>query len=340
MNRGVWVFLGAGLVASIGHAWLPGVVAPAIAWDVIAVLALGAFAVGIRRNQPANVAAWWLLATGIGLFVAGDIAWDVAVHVFHHGATSVPSSDVIYLAAYPFLVAGLLRLCLTGQRRNRGVIVDAAVVSLAAGGLLWELCVAPTIDSATGSTFDRVVTVAYPMMDVLLVVAVVYAALSLTSWVPAATLLVGGVAMQLAADSIYARLSAEGALGSTRWLDPFWPASYVLVAAAALHTSMVILGNPTVTTHGKTARARVALLGAALFVAPGLALLAQAQGRNDDAIGLGAVTAIVAALLVWRLSNLVGETNRGTTGSSTARNGSARSCSTRATWSSSSTPTA
>ena len=309
MNRGVWVFLGAGLLASFGHAWLPGALAPAIAWDVIAVVALGAFVVGVRRNRPASRLAWWLLATGIGLLVAGDIAWDVAVYVFDHSRASVPWSDVLYLAAYPFLAAGLLRLCRSG-RRSRALVVDAAVVSLAAGGLLWELCVTPTIDSATGSTFDRVVTVAYPMMDVLLVVSVVFAALSLSTWVPAATLLVSGVAMQLAADSIYARLSAENALGATRWLDPFWPASYVLVAAAALHTSMVAIGSPNPATRGETARARVALLGAALFVAPGLALLAQAQGRNDDAIGLGVVTALLAGLLVWRLANVVGESNR------------------------------
>jgi diguanylate cyclase (GGDEF)-like protein/PAS domain S-box-containing protein len=250
-----------------------------------------------------------LLAIGIALFVVGDIVWDVAVYAFGHSNDYVPASDVLYLSAYPFFAIGLLQLC--GLRgHTRGALVDTAVVSLAAGGLLWEMCIAPTIDSATGSTWNRVTTLAYPIMDVILVVGVIYAVLSVGRWVPASGMLVAGLAVQLIGDSIYARLSADGALGTGHWLDPVWPASYVLVAAAALHPSMRLIGRAREADRAGIARTRVALLGAALFVAPAVALLAQVEGRNTDAVGLGIVTAIVAGLLVWRLDSLVGETNR------------------------------
>jgi PAS domain S-box-containing protein len=193
--------------------------------------------------------------------------------------------------------------------RGREAIVDTAVVSLAIGAVLWEVCVAPTITSS-GSLWNQVVTPAYPAMDVVLVVAVIYTVFTIGRWVPAAWMFVVGISLQLVADSIYARLSAEGLPNSTHWLDPFWPASYVLVAAAALHPTMKLLGRRVANDQPTVARLRVALLGVAVFAAPAVAVLAVVQGRDEDAIGLGILTAVVAALLVWRFDNLVRATNR------------------------------
>jgi diguanylate cyclase (GGDEF)-like protein/PAS domain S-box-containing protein len=303
------MFLAAGLAAAVGQLWLPGDLAPSVEWDLIGAVSVLAFAVGIHRNRPPNPTAWRLFGLGIALFVAGDVAWDVAVYAFGHSSNTVPASDALYLSAYPFLALGLVKLA--GFRgRGRAVIVDTVVVSLAAGGLLWEVCIAPTIDSATGSTWDRATTLAYPIMDVVLVVAVIYTVLSVGRWVPAAGLLVAGMACQLVGDSVYARLAAENMLGNAHWLDAIWPASYVLVAAAALHPTMRLLGGRATQERVGVARLRVSLLGLALFVAPAVALLAKAQGRDQDAVGLGIVTGLVAALLVWRLDSLVGETNR------------------------------
>ena len=92
------MFLAVGLAAAVGHPWLPGDLAPAVAWDSIGAVSAVAFAVGIHLNRPANAGAWRLFAIGIALYVVGDAVWDLAVYGFGHSNDYVPASDILYLA--------------------------------------------------------------------------------------------------------------------------------------------------------------------------------------------------------------------------------------------------
>ena len=72
------------------------------------------------------------------------------------------------------------------------------------------------------------------MMDVVLVVVIVHAVFTLPRWVPAAWFLFGGLAVMLIADTVYARLVADGSYVDGGPLDALWPIAYFLLAAAVL----------------------------------------------------------------------------------------------------------
>jgi diguanylate cyclase (GGDEF)-like protein/PAS domain S-box-containing protein len=112
----------------------------------------------------------------------------------------------------------------------------------------------------------------------------------------------------LIADAAYARMIADGSYSDGGALDALWPISYFLLAGAVMHPSMRALwegGDVGIVGHG---RARMVVLGAALFAAPAVMLLDD-EGTGA-AIVLAIVTAAAAACVAWRISRLVDESNQ------------------------------
>ncbi len=146
------------------------------------------------------------------------------------------------------------------------------------------------------------------MMDVVLVVAIVHAVFTLPRWVPAAWFLFGGLAAMLIADTVYARLIADGRYVDGGALDALWPMAYFLLAAAALHPSMRTLWYTSDIGLVRHGRARMIVLGAALFSAPAVVVLDDAG--SSEALALTAIVGVTAALVAWRIARLVSETDR------------------------------
>ena len=104
-------------------------------YEVIGLGAVAAILVGARTATKG--APWRLSALGQLLFVAGDVLWVLYARVWH--INPWPSwADVLYLAGYPVLGAGLwLLLRSRTSARRLPAFLDAAIVSTAMGVLAW-----------------------------------------------------------------------------------------------------------------------------------------------------------------------------------------------------------
>ena len=71
--------------------------------------------------------------------------------------------------------------------------IDSAIVAVALSAVIWQWVITPVVESTNGSTLERMVTVAYPLMDILLVVVIVHAVFTLPRWSAAAWLLFAGL---------------------------------------------------------------------------------------------------------------------------------------------------
>ena len=92
-------------------------------------------------------------------------------------------------------------------------------------------------------------------------------------------------------------------------LDALWPIAYFLLAAA-VHASVDARRCGTATTvaivrHG---RARMIVLGAALFAAPAVVVLDE-SARVDRASPSPLITGVAAVAVAWRIARLVDESN-------------------------------
>jgi hypothetical protein len=135
--------------------------------------AVAAIVIGIRRHRPERPLTWYLFATGLLSYVTADVIFYTYQDVLH--LEVFPSvADVFYLAAYPFLMAGLLLLIRArSPGADRASLLDALVVTVGAGMVSWVFLVGPLARSPDLTLAERVVSMAYPIADVLLLCTVV-----------------------------------------------------------------------------------------------------------------------------------------------------------------------
>ena len=222
------------------------------------------------------------------------------------GEDPFPSlADVLYLAGYPFIAAGLLMMI---RRRvgdgDRGGLLDAAILTTAAAILSWTFLIQPQLVNSDLDALSLAITLAYPVADLILIGVAM--GLLTTPGVRTASfrLLGASLALLLIADQIYAIQNLDGTYVSGGPLDTLYLISYLLFGAAALHPSMGRLTEPhpvAVTWLGP-----VRLTGLALAMVTGPILVTVGPNADGTLAVIAAGTAILSLLVLARLAGLVG----------------------------------
>ena len=126
-----------------------------------------------RRDCP-----WYLLAAGSALFWLGDLYTYSYPHLLGAEVPFPSLGDAFYVAMYPVMMAGLLLLV---RRRNVGRIaagmVDGLILTVGLSLPAWIALMAPYLHLDDLSALGKVVSVAYPVGDVILIGAIVRLAL-------------------------------------------------------------------------------------------------------------------------------------------------------------------
>ena len=149
---------------------LPGGAGSSLAYDLIGLSSAVAILVAVHRHRLARPLLWWCFAIGQLLFVIGDVLYAVIEQVLHQ--SPFPSiADGFYLAGYPILAAGLLIL-IRGRisGRDRAGLIDAAIIANGLGLLSWTFLMKPIAADPSLSLTERLISLAYPLGDVLLLV--------------------------------------------------------------------------------------------------------------------------------------------------------------------------
>jgi signal transduction histidine kinase len=291
--------------------WSPSL-ASALAYDVVAVLSALAVVAGVILYRPANRVAWLLIGAGIASFAAGEITWDVYWFALEQDP-SPSAADGFYLLGYPLLAAGVWRLGRVrgaGRAHSRASAIDAAIVTVSAAVAIWVFLVAPSAGDATWPVLDRVVSAAYPLMDILLLTLLIRLLFLPGAATVAIYLLAAGVSLNIAGDLAYLGVQVAGSSWDTTPLGIFWLLAYAAIGGAALHPSMATTVVPTPAASPALSRRRLAALAVASAAAPAVLALDALWGGvgNVPAIVIGAAT--LALLVLARLAGLVRDLER------------------------------
>jgi diguanylate cyclase (GGDEF)-like protein len=262
-------------------------------------------AVGIRIHRPKNPWPWWGLAASNLFFVAGDVILD-SYDVIQHADPPYPSvADALYLAGYPFLIAALVAWTRTARRANdRESHADAAIVTIGAMALLWQVLVGAYAHDP-GQLFGKVVTMAYPIMDVGVLFMIVRALFVHRIRSAAATMITLSIAAMLVSDIAYDLLVQHDAYHAGDLCDAGWLISYALAGVAALHPSMTAPMTGTAPAEPVDTRRRLPLVALAGFVPPAIFIAAGITGTDIDLPVLGGISGALFGLVVVRMSWLL-----------------------------------
>ncbi|MGZ4397838.1 MAG: hypothetical protein ACXVZ1_05405, partial [Gaiellaceae bacterium] len=206
-----------------------------VLYDAIGASMVMAIGAGLWLNRPRARGTWCLFGLGGAFFVAGDIA--TAVYTWDGSDAPFPATqDVLYLIAYPLLLAALIRLVAArSSTRNWTSLVDSAVLATAATLLTWVFLVAPSLRDSGATSVSEAVSLAYPAFDLLLLAVAIRIIFGAGKRRFSPLLLGAGVLLLLSADLSYIsdQLQAIRAIPTLSSLA--WLASYVLWGVAALH---------------------------------------------------------------------------------------------------------
>lgn len=268
-------------------------------------LALSAVVIGVvvaRRSPGPTRTAWALITASVGLFLLGDLMW-IWLSIAGAEVPWVSPADVLYLAGYPLLFAGLWVVA-NGRagRDGRAAFVDGLTVALGFVLVAWQaVVVAPGGLGEAGDLLAQVVLVAYPFLDLAVLGALVGVLLLPSMDRRALGWLAAFVGIFTVSDLVYAGWSY--APSTVAWTDVGYSLSYVMLLNALLSPAAVRLAAPGPLREGGTVR--FVLLGVSAL-APSItaAVCLAVFGDVDDVVFLLS-TAALGAVLTFRVARTV-----------------------------------
>jgi diguanylate cyclase (GGDEF)-like protein/PAS domain S-box-containing protein len=308
----LWIaYLALGAALTAAYALQPPFQGSGPVMNLLGLSTVVAIVVGVRLHRPRSFGPWRLFALGFLLFWFGDL-YTYSYPLLLDRDVPFPSlGDASYVLVYPVLMAGLLLLI---QRRggngDRGGVIDGLILTVGLALPQWIALMAPYLHDEALSTVAKLVSIAYPLGDVLLLAAAIRLTLDGGRRAPAFYLLSSSIVLLLATDFVYGLLILHGTYDHQLWLDIGWIGFYLLWGAAALHPSMAELEQRSPTRDSMLTRFRLALLTCASLVAPSISLVHDIQRRDlDMAVVTGASIALFG-LVVVRMAGLVRQQER------------------------------
>jgi signal transduction histidine kinase len=298
------LYLVAGLIATGLYFVVPSnSFGQALLYDAIGASSAVVVVLAARIHRPSTEVPWYLFGAGLLSFSVGDVLFNLYDQVWDREPPIPSVADAFYLAGYPFLTVGLVLLVVRLRTQERRVgLIDAALLTIAFGLCQWIFLMEELVHGS-GSAAEKIVALSYPAMDVVLLAALVFLALTPAWRTVAYRYLTASILLLLIADEIYG--VSPDTYADASWLDAGWLLSYVLWGVAALCPSMRALSESRRSRGPRLTTVRLVVLGAALATAPTVLAVERATGRGYDAIAIAAGAVALSALVLLRLAGLI-----------------------------------
>jgi diguanylate cyclase (GGDEF)-like protein len=264
---------------------------------------------GARRHRSPARGAWALFAAGVSLNAVGSLAEMTMVRAFHVEDPFPGIPDAFYLALYPALFAGVLVvLRRAGTVRDWGAVMDSTTITTGIGLLSWVFVIRPAAADPTLSVFGHIVSIAYPVGDVLVLAMLVRLLVGRGGRSRAFRLLTASLFAFLGGDVAWTVINYIGweppaAVG--RLLGAVFLVAYACFGLAGLHPSMREVGQPVPVRDVRLNARVLALLTAASLIAPGILAFEVARGRVTDGVAIAVGSVALFLLVVSRMAQLL-----------------------------------
>jgi signal transduction histidine kinase len=275
-------------------------------WAAIGLGSFAALIYGIKYYKPSKPLGWKLLAAAVPMMVIGDI-------ITARNMNRLSFADFLYVAGYVVSITGLTIMIRHRAERDveKGVLLDAAIISLGLAMILWTFLVLPIAYVET-SFINKLFAVTYPVLNIVFL-AVLIRLVILNMRVRAAQLIAMGTFGALITDIISGIGRYYGSLHISIVSAIGLMILYISYGAAALHPSMKAL-DETVITEPRVRISRLILLGSSALIAPSIMVIEALRGNiSRDALSIAVFAALMFILVILRDVEIEMERNKNET---------------------------
>jgi hypothetical protein len=203
------------------------------AWCATVVCGVAAF------RASAGRVTWALFAASSFAWGAGEVVWCYYALIKNVPVPFPSLADVGFLTAVPLAFAGLLRYPMGPRRPAARVqeVLDGCIIATSLLFASWATILGPLYRSHQGGVLKQVISLAYPMSDVIMVslVIILIARAGRTGRIRLELVMAGVVAFAIS-DSAFSYLTEVNSYNGGNFLDTGWVAGYLLIALGALWT--------------------------------------------------------------------------------------------------------
>ncbi len=228
-----------------------------------------------RRCHLSDRPAWSAIAVGC---VTSSVADVVSLSYRVRGEEPYPSfADAVYIVAYICTVVGAVKLAArSAPRRDRAAALDAALATVGAAVVVWVLVLSRSGIEDMSFT-AKVVTVAYPAIDIALLGAAARLLVGSRGRYAMYMLFAAGMVLQATGDLVYSGVQASADKYEWgMWFDGAWIAAAAFQAFAVMHMSSRVDIEPLVQKPPAAWRASIVLVSSA--VVPVMVMVAASSG--------------------------------------------------------------
>ena len=179
--------------------------------------------------------AWLLVGIATAMFATGDLIWAY-IEIVQKTDTYPSLADAAYLSFYVYFIAGIFILpsrMLKRDERTR-LVLDMGIVAVSSILLFWTFLFAPILNKGGSDPLYMFVTIAYPTMDMVLLLGVLTIMLRSSRMQSSHALLALSALVLVVADIIFNLQSIDDAYVSGSPVDMLYVMQYVLVAWAGI----------------------------------------------------------------------------------------------------------
>jgi diguanylate cyclase len=203
-----------------------------------AILASAGCAIASRRGEGQRRRAWLWLSAGTGSWAAGQVVWSFYEVVLGQEVPFPSLADIGFLA-FP-LVGGVGLLVWSAAQGHQALargrdLMDGAIIAVSLAVLSWVTVMAPIVEASGGFGFSLVLSLAYPLGDVVLgtlVLIILFRSQSERMTLALLALGLGGFAL---ADSLFVYMTSRGTYSSADLVSSGgWVFGFLFVAASGM----------------------------------------------------------------------------------------------------------
>lgn len=120
------------------------------------------------NNRKDVYLPWLLISAGMGLYFLANIFFYIFNMI---GTAFAPSvSDVIYLAAYPLIIAGVLLFLKKPFKIRYKNLLDVIIIMVSLFFIIWFYFIWPTVEPSQPDTLSVIISISYLFLDLLFLI--------------------------------------------------------------------------------------------------------------------------------------------------------------------------
>ncbi|MFI7600623.1 diguanylate cyclase domain-containing protein [Actinoplanes sp. NPDC049681] len=256
------------------------------------------------RSERGARLPWWLLMTALGVLNAGNVAYVWSTYLSGGVSADDPVSAVLYALGYLILLVAAVAIVVRRGRGDIGGVIDAAITSLALGGVLWEVVFLPFRAAADATAGDQAIMFldVFVMMGIL--GALVRVALVSPQRLVAVWLFAAGLATCMVANAVLVATADPVTGVFPDWANVPFLLAYVCIGCAVLHPSATAITEPGPAPEDDLTTGRLMFLGLMMALVPVVGGGRVILGLPADGVLIAVGSAVLIPLVMLRVARL------------------------------------